>query len=140
MAKRIERGEMQFRMARNSKNGRFWLGFAVFGAFAVTLAVGWWLDHRAQSVEVASLTSQLEQALRRGSDEDLRAENADLRLLFDEVYTLLKEAGFHVQLDLVVDKNGHYRMRADSAKITDELEAALQALNEKLNQAAPGAP
>jgi len=104
------------------------------------LAVGWWLDHRARSVEVASLKSQLEQVLRQGSDEDIRAENADLRRLFDEVYALLKEAGFHIQLDLVVDKNGHYRMRADSAKITDELKVALQELDAKINQAPPNAP
>jgi len=109
----------------------------MLGALSVTLAVGWWLGHRAHTVEVETLRSQVEHAASQDSAEDLRAENDDLIHFIDEAYTLLKEEGIHIQLDLEVDQDGHYRLRADSAKLTDELKAKLRELNEKRNEAPP---
>ena len=68
--------------------------------------------------------------------KDLHAENADLNRFIDDVYAILAKEGIHIQLELEKDKDGHYRLRADSAKILDKLKATLRELN-KNKQAAP---
>lgn len=118
-------------MARRSNIWKYLLGLCLLGA----IAAGWWLDHRRQSVEVETLRSQVEQVApqdpAKDSADDLRSENDDLIRFIDESYTLLKEEGFHIQLDLEEDQDGHYRLRADTAELTDELRAKLRELNKK---------
>lgn len=124
-------------MARRSTTWKYWLGLSVLGSLSVTLAVGWWLGHRAQSAKIDSLRSRLEHVSSEGLLEDVRSENDDLIRFVDESYTLLREEGIHIQLDLDVDQDGHYRLRADSAKLTDELKAKLRELNEPRKEAPP---
>jgi hypothetical protein len=78
----------------------------------------------------------LDPAQDRATIKDLRAENADLNRFIDDVYAILAKEGIHIQLELEKDKDGHYRLRADSAKILDKLKATLRELNKK-KQAAP---
>ena len=130
-------------MARSSTTLKAWIGLSILGALSVAFAVGWWLGHRAQSVEVELLRAKLgsvqedDQVEERPSLEDLRAENEDLREFIDEVYALLAKEGIHIQLDLEMDENGRYRLKADSAKLLDTLKATLQELNQNRNEASP---
>lgn len=122
------------------KTWNFWTGLATLGAISVILAVGWWLGHRSRAVEVNSLKSEIasissqsspsQSSPSQSSVELLRAENDDLIHFVDEVYALLQEEGIHIQLDLEVDKSGHLRLRADSAKVKDALKAKLREINE----------
>lgn len=61
--------------------------------------------------------------------ERLQAESHDLTEFIDEAYGLLKDEGFHVQLELAVDKDGRYRLRASSAELTEELRDKLRELD-----------
>jgi hypothetical protein len=112
-----------------------WIGVSLLGALAVAFAAGWWLGHREQPVQVdpGSQPGPVQAggpADDLGSLEKLRAENDDLRQFIDEVYALLAKEGIHIQLDLEIDENGHYRLKADSAKLLDSLKATLQEINQ----------
>ncbi len=76
------------------------------------------------------MKSQVEYLAAQPSSEAIRAQNDDLIRFIDESYSLLKANGIHVQLDLEVDRDGHYRLRADSLKLMEDLKARLQALEE----------
>ncbi len=124
-------------MARRTTAWKYWGGLSTLGAISVTLAIGWWLDHQAQSVEVNAVRSQITDLSSQPSVEDLRSENDDLVRFIDESYTLLKAKGIHVQLDVEVDQDGRYRLRADSVELMDELTNKLRELDEKPNEATP---
>jgi hypothetical protein len=124
-------------MARRATAWKYWAGLATLGAISVTLAVGWWLDHQARSVELhalslelSTLRSQIDDLPSRPSVEHLRAENDDLMRFIDDVYSLLKAEGIYVQLDLEVDQDGRLRLRADSMHLMEELRAKLRELKE----------
>ena len=117
-------------MARRSMS-RVWIGLSVLAAFSTTLAMGWWLGHLGSPPKPVSA---------RSPADVLRAENEDLRRFIDESYILLNKEGFHIQLELEEDQDGHYRLRTDTAKLTADLKAKLQQLRQKSNQAAPNRP
>ena len=117
-------------MARKTTAWVYWGGLSTLVAISVTLAVGWWLDHRTQSVEMDTLRSQITILSSQPSVEALRAENSDLAQFIDEAYALLNEKGFHIKLDVEVDRNGRYRLRADSVILMGQLEAKLRELDE----------
>jgi hypothetical protein len=117
-------------MTRRATTWRRWGGLSILGAISVTLAVGWWMDHRLLSREADAMKSQVEYLQAQPSPEALRAQNDDLIRFIDESYSLLKAEGFHVQLDLAVDRDGHYRLRADSVKLMEDLRVKLQELKE----------
>jgi hypothetical protein len=130
-AKHVERREVEFRMARKPMTSKVWIGISVFAALSVMLALGWWLGRRTQSVELNTPRSQIRQISSQSSVQELQTENDDLIRFVDEAYALLREEGIHIQLDLDQDQDGHYRLRADSAKVTDELKAKLREINEQ---------
>lgn len=118
-------------MTHKSTTWNYWGGLSFLAVLTITLVVGWWLGQRSRALEVESLKSEVQRVSSQGAVENLRAENDDLIQFIDEVYALLKDAGIHIQLDLEVDPDGHYRLRADSAKIKDALQAKLRELNAK---------
>ncbi|MDP6553914.1 MAG: hypothetical protein QGG71_04565 [Pirellulaceae bacterium] len=118
-------------MARKPMTSKVWIGISVFAALSVMLALGWWLGRRTQSVELNTPRSQIRQISSQSSVQELQTENDDLIRFVDEAYALLREEGIHIQLDLDQDQDGHYRLRADSAKVTDELKAKLREINEQ---------
>jgi hypothetical protein len=122
-------------MARSETAWKYWAGVSSLGAISLTLAIGWWLDRRATSVELNTMRSQIKDLSSPPSVEDLRSENDDLIRFIDESYTLLRSKGIHVQLDLAVDEDGRYRLRADSLELMDELAAKLRQLEENPNEA-----
>jgi len=134
-------------MARSSTTLKAWIGLSILGALSVAFAAGWWLSPRSQSVEVDPLGSKLGSVQEDDPVEEVRpledqlrsleAENDDLRKFIDEVYALLAKEGIHIQLDLEIDENGRYRLKADSAKLIDTLKATLQELNQNRNEASP---
>ncbi|MEO8498212.1 MAG: hypothetical protein ABI614_24365, partial [Planctomycetota bacterium] len=63
----------------------------------------------------------------RHSSDNFRLLGWIAELIF-EAYALLQREGIHVQLDLDVDKDGRYRLRATSAELVDELKAKLREL------------
>ncbi len=140
-------------MTPKSSKWTYWLAVGLLAVVSATLTVGWWLEHRAQSErlrilenrlqtlssqdsEVEALRSRINDLSTQDSDESLREQNDDLTRFIDEAYTLLYEAGFHIQLDLEVDPDGRARLTTDSAKLSEELKAKLQELNQQ-NGAAP---
>jgi len=96
-------------------------------AISISLGFGWWQDHESQSVEADAWRVEIKNL--SSQTERLRAKNHDLIRFIDESYALLKQEGLHVQLDIDVDENGRYRLRADSVKLMDELKAKLQQLD-----------
>lgn len=131
------------------------LGSLLLGAFSLSLAVGWWLDHQGQFArgeaaidhQVATVGSDVaDRAASVPADrvapmqlaarpampqpkptyEALRAQNDDLIQFMDEAYVLLYESGIHVQLDIEKTADGHLRLKADTLKLMDQLEATLQ--------------
>ena len=124
-------------MARRATAWKYWAGLSALGAICLTLAVGWWLDRQARSVELNTMRSQIKGPSSLPAVEDLRSENDDLIRFIDESYTLLRSKGIHVQLDLAVDEDGRYRLRADSVELMDELAAKLKQLDENSNEATP---
>ncbi len=124
-------------MARRATAWKYWAGLSALGAISVTLAVGWWVDHHAQSVELNAARSQIKDFSSQPSIEALRAENDDLIQYIDESYTLLKEKGLHIQLDVEVDEDGRLRLRADSVQLMGDLTKKLRELDENLKKATP---
>jgi hypothetical protein len=140
------------RMSRYRNSWKNRLGLSVLGAFTVSLSVGWWLDHQRQiaASQIAAVETRaagfeepaaeastvrsipmrpiFRPALPRSKPtyQALQSQNDDLILFADEVYTLLYEKGIHVQLDIEKGPDGHLRLKADTLKLLDELDAKAQ--------------
>jgi hypothetical protein len=89
------------------------------------------------AIEADAMRAQIEDLSSRPSPQALRAQNSDLVQFIDESYSLLKAEGIHVQLDLDVDQDGRYRLRADSIDLMRDLKAALQEFDGNLAKVAP---
>jgi hypothetical protein len=127
-------------MARSANRWTFPISLLILVALLVSFAVGWWLDHQAQSAELSSVRSKLENLSSlpsQPSDEELLSQNDDLIHFIDEAYTLLYEKGFHIQLDVETHQDGRLRLRADSVILKDELAAKLREIDETPDEAKP---
>lgn len=136
------------------------LGSLVLGVLSVTLAVGWWLDRQSQTArgETTAAVGQrapassepiaepndaqaepkrfvLQRAAETLSYSALRDQNEDLTLFIDEAYQLLFQHGIHVQLDIEETPDGRLRLKADTLKLLNQLEAKLNTVDPQPMQA-----
>ena len=126
-------------MARTSTRQN-WLRLSFLAALFIPLAVGWWVGRQTRFADLEARKSRLEQVSPPDSVENLRSEGDDLIRFIDETYALLRAEGIHVQLELDKDQDGHYRLRAETVELTDELKAKLRALKQRADQAPPNGP
>ena len=118
----------------STKKSATWrrLGILSTQVLALALAIGWWRDYRSRSMEVEHLRIEIEQLSSQTTDDSLDDMSTnDLIKFIDEAYALLRAEGIHVKLDLDVDENGRYRLRANSVELMEELKAKLRELDER---------
>lgn len=76
------------------------------------------------------MRTEIEQRSSQTGDDGFDANRTnDLIKFIDEAYALLRAEGIHVKLDLDVDENGRYRLRANSVELMEELKAKLRELD-----------
>ncbi|MBC8351241.1 MAG: hypothetical protein H8E66_04610 [Planctomycetes bacterium] len=108
---------------------RLWVGMLSTLTLSVGLAIGWWQDHQSHSADAEALRAEIERLSSPANAESLDAQRVDdLSKFIDEAYALLRAEGIHVKLDLDVDENGRYRLRADSVELMEDLKAKLREL------------